>query len=312
MTVDQARFRHEALIYGSDEDFLAVAVPFLREGAANGDVTLLGVDPRLQRLALAEVNGAAGAIGLLDGADYLDGPLPALAGSRSMHQRHLDAGARRIRMLGGAPHTPWADWWRYEAAINHLFAETPLWGVCPYDARCTADDVLQDVERTHPHVTAPGRVDPRRLAYEDPATLINGRNRAAGGQLDQTPPDLELADPGPTTARRALEQAAHHTLLEDHDIDTLCLCVAAILANARQHGAPPVRVRVWTAPDHVDVTIRDSGRGPADPFVGLLPGPGGASGDPGTLHTIYLALSSVALYTDEDGFTVRLTQARHA
>ena len=307
-TADRRGLHHEALIYVSDEEFLAAAVPFLEEGASNGEVTLLGVGPDLERLVLAEV-GSEADVGLLRrGSDHE--PLSALRATTALHD-HLRGGATRVRLLGGIPDSPWPDWLRYEASVNHLFAATSLRGLCPYDARRIPGEVLDDVERTHPYVTAPGRAS-RRLAYEDPAALINGRNRAAGEELDRTAPGLELEDPSPTMARRTLEQIAHHTRLEDHDIDILCLCVAAILANARQHGTPPVRLRAWASSAQIDVTIRDAGTGPAEPFVGFLPRPGSDPNDPGTMHVVYEALSGVALYTDDDGFTVRLTQTRAA
>ena len=41
-------FRHEAALYGSDKELLAVAVPFLADGLAAGDPTILGVPESLQ------------------------------------------------------------------------------------------------------------------------------------------------------------------------------------------------------------------------------------------------------------------------
>ena len=45
----RAGFRHEAAPYGSDEEFLALAVPFLADGIAAGDPTLLAIPASLQR-----------------------------------------------------------------------------------------------------------------------------------------------------------------------------------------------------------------------------------------------------------------------
>jgi len=45
---------------------------------------------------------------------------------------------------------------------------------------------------------------------------------------------------------------------------------------AIMHGGPPVVVRLWRQRGRITATVTDSGRGPGDPFVGLL-----APGHPG-------------------------------
>ena len=37
------------------------------------------------------------------------------------------------------------------------------------------------------------------------------------------------------------------------------------------HGHPPVVLRLWAQPGRVTATVTDTGDGPTDPFVGLLP-----------------------------------------
>ena len=300
---DTGKLHHEALIYESDDAFLQRAVPFLRDGVAAGEPTLVGVNPRLRQL-LREQLGPQPRMTLL-GADHYHDPVEALRQTAALHTSHRRAGAARIRVLGGIPQDPWPDWLRYEASVNGLLGQCSIWGMCPYDARCTSDEILEDVERTHPHLTS-GRG--RRVAFTDPIELINGRNCAAGHHRQATQPDVDLTDPSAASARGVLAAAAARTMLSDPDIDALCLCVSALLANAHTHGRPPVRVQAWLSVDCVDVMVRDSGQGPADPLIGLLPRTDSRHDDPGTMHTIYRAVSSVALFTDGDGFTVWLTQ----
>jgi anti-sigma regulatory factor (Ser/Thr protein kinase) len=54
------------------------------------------------------------------------------------------------------------------------------------------------------------------------------------------------------------------------------------------------------------VTVRDRGRGPADPLVGLMPVPERARGGLG-LWIAHQVCSDVGLVVDGDGFMVRLT-----
>ena len=65
----RAGFRHEAALYASDEEFLALAVPFLADGIAAGDPTLLAVPAPLQRRLQEALGDPAGLI-LLAGEQY--------------------------------------------------------------------------------------------------------------------------------------------------------------------------------------------------------------------------------------------------
>jgi hypothetical protein len=55
----RAGFRHEAAIYASDEEFLALAVPFLADGIAAGEPALLAV-PAPPAATAAESLGRSG------------------------------------------------------------------------------------------------------------------------------------------------------------------------------------------------------------------------------------------------------------
>ena len=51
----------------------------------------------------------------------------------------------------------------------------------------------------------------------------------------------------------------------------LILATSEAVANAIVHGQPPIVLRIWAQPDRMTVTVTDTGAGPTDPFVGLLP-----------------------------------------
>lgn len=192
--------------------------------------------------------------------------------------------------------------------MNRLLAHLPIRHVCAYDLRATADEILADVESTHPQLTLPaGRSTPRR-PYEDPVALLNARQGAEGKRLDETPADLDLLHPAPGSTRAAVSAVAARSGLQDADIDRLCLCAAAVIANAHRYGRPPVRLRAWAEDARVTVTIHDAGRGPADMFTGLLPSATTAPDEHRSLHLVHQCVSDVALYTDDTGFTVRLVQ----
>ena len=99
-------FRHEAALYGSDEEFLAVAAPFLAEGIAAGDPTLLAVPAPLQRRVKEALGDPAG-LTLLAGEQYRQ-PFSTLQRNYQMFLDHVGTGGRwirQIRMIGAAAST---------------------------------------------------------------------------------------------------------------------------------------------------------------------------------------------------------------
>ena len=152
-------YLHEAVLYDSDEEFLGVVVPFLQEGAAVGEPCLVALGASTTRLVRAAVGNTSG-LTFLD--DRYDRPASVIRSNRDLFAAHLTDGASRIRVASEVPQSrcrgPWDGWARYEAAVNHAYAEFPLWGLCAYDTRITPGPVLDDVARTHPHLaTADGR-----------------------------------------------------------------------------------------------------------------------------------------------------------
>jgi anti-sigma regulatory factor (Ser/Thr protein kinase) len=308
----RAGFRHEAALYASDEDFLALAVPFLADGIAVGDPTLLAVPAALQRRVQKALGNPAG-LTLLAGEQYRQ-PFTTLQRNYQMFLDCAGAGTggrwiRQIRMIGAIPEpgigTQWDGWVRYEAAINDLFATLPVWSVCPYDIRGAPAEVLDDVGRTHPYLAVDGehRPNPR---YTEPTTFLAERARNEIDPLDQSRPDLTLTDPAPTDGRRAAAALAATTELDRETIDGLVVGISEVLANAICHGRPPVELRAWAAPDRVLVVVRDKGSGTSDPYAGYLPRRGEqVDGGLGLWITRQLC-RRVTLTQTPEGFAVRL------
>lgn len=305
-----AAFLHAGMIYSTDEELLAVALPFLRDGATAGDPTLLAGNERQQRTVRKEL-GAPPGITLPD-QDHSADALRLLRDSYTLYSGLVRAGAAQIRVLGGLPNGPWGERVRYEAAINHFFSALPVWAICPYDTRDTPDEVLADVERSHSHLIGPNGHPSPSPRFEDPSALLNQRATAQADPLQDLAPEVELVDPSPARASEAAMVLAETTGLDRDSIDALRLSVGELVGNAYMHGWRPVYVRVWSAADRVVATVHDAGAGPADPFVGLLPrDPLSEPDDANLLHVIHQAVTEVSMFTAADGFTVRLVQRPH-
>ncbi len=311
MTADPKTARrgydHAAVHYGSDAELLAVAVPFLEGGLTAGEPTFVSLAPDRAELVRRALPPSADTR-YLTVADLYARPAVAIKSYREMMAGLVADGAAGIRIFGELPRaaidTSW-DWWaRYEAAVNHAYDEFPLRSMCAYDRRSTPKHVLDDVARTHPFVATPDGGHQSNAGYLDPPAFLAGSRPMTPYPIQQTAPLVELADPQPSAARRAVLDM-NKTGLPAAEIDDLVLAVSEIVDNSLRHGRPPVAMRIWADADHLVVTVRDTGEGPADPFAGLLPADRHVGGR--GLWIAHQICSEVALHRDETGFTARLT-----
>lgn len=300
-------FVHQAAIYDTDEQLVSTVVPFLSEGAALGQPTLVGVGPREAELLHDALDDVSGVTFLP--ADAYAGPLLTLSANRDLLTEHTRSGPARI--VGQIPplqlETDWPGWIRYEAAVGQLLASLPVTTMCAYDARHAPDGVLGDVERAHPRLATGGGEPVGHTALVDPATLLTDRLRGVPDPLEDTRPGLALTDPPLATARDAVADLASDTDLRPEEVDDLRLAVTEILTNAYKYGRPVVTLLAWADAGRVVVTVTDLGAGPDDPLVGLVP-PLGDGRDGGFgLWISHQVCDRVDQVRGPDGFTVRLT-----
>jgi anti-sigma regulatory factor (Ser/Thr protein kinase) len=294
------------VVFGADDELVAKVVPFLRAGVAAGEPVLLGVDDHERRLLLDGL-GSEDGVTVLDG-DHYARPYRAVRRNRRTYDELLGAGAPRVRVVGAPSPAPesWHQWCRYEAVMNHVAGDLPVWAMCLYDRRAATGRVLADVARTHPHVAGPDGSPEPNPDYTDPAEFLAERGREDVDPVEQTPPGLHLADPSPPAARRGVQALAATTGLSARALDGLSLAVTEVVTNALVHGRPPVTLLAWAPPGRVVVAVHDEGPGPADPYAGLVPtGTGTGTGGFG-LHLAHELCDEVTLERGPDGFTVHL------
>jgi anti-sigma regulatory factor (Ser/Thr protein kinase) len=306
---------HEALLYTSDEEFLAVALPFVRDGVAAGEPVVLALGERstaLVQAALGDTSGVALSAGLGGEVGRYTNPADALSFFRETLTEHAAAGVGQVRVLGETPHPglgqPWEWWARYEATVNHALAELPVWGLCPYDLRLTSAAVLEDVARSHPYLVTAEGAHRSNARYDDPAQFLTGRAPAVLDPLLAHPARVELIDPTPAVARAAVRDTAGRTALDRAQVEDMVLAVNEAVTNAICHGLRPARLRIWTALERLIATVTDRGQGPTDPYAGLLPTPTTAGGR--GLWMMHRLCSHVTFHRDEEGFTLGLVAGR--
>jgi transcriptional regulator with XRE-family HTH domain len=174
--VDPKLLEHRALVYESDDAYLASTVPFLLEGITRHEGALVVTGRRQTRLLREALGDDAAGVEFHDSAAWYGSPTGALRNYRSVVNQHVERGAGWVRVIGepvwtGRSPVEVAEWTRYESLINLSLASSPATIVCPYDARSVSEEVLAGAQHTHPEVASAGAVS-ASAAYREPEDFL--------------------------------------------------------------------------------------------------------------------------------------------
>jgi anti-sigma regulatory factor (Ser/Thr protein kinase) len=309
-------FVHQALIYGSDQEFLDVAVPFIEEGIRAKEPTLVAAQDRhVQNLRGAV--GSPGGLTLCPVENWYETSartrqkfgnwVEEQSGSASRRAR----GRSRVRLIGEPPWDPGhqakvRDWARHESVINVAFAGEPVTFICPYDARTLPDDVIGHALGTHPEIVDPsGACD--NLAYQEPLKFCRRLDAAVEPHPGVPAVEIGFGLDDLPNVRRAIESFARGAELAPSRVDELVLAVNEITTNAVIHGRPPATVRGWHTRSEIVIEVTDAGDGIRDVLAGQLTPPPAALGGRGLWLTRLLC--DAVEVTNGTGCTVTMHAA---
>lgn len=295
---------HQACVYGSDDEFLAMAVPFVVDGLAREE-SVLAVTTRANIDLLQQALGAdAGRVEVVDARDWYLYPASTL----SAYDKYVARCPGYVRVIGEPVWPQGSDqlvteWKRYESVLNVVFADSPAWIVCPYDTRTLDPAIVDDARRTHPAVVA-GRVALRSPDFTDPAEYF--------GVCDTTPLPAPPATAAVLPFVRDLRGVRRFVAIqaERHGLrgDVVVLYTAAVseaVAYLMDHGGERPVVRLWAELDDVVCDIRDHTARAAETFLGYRPPGQAARADDGLWLTRQVT-DLTEVRSDDTGTTVRL------
>jgi transcriptional regulator with XRE-family HTH domain len=167
---------HRLFTYGSDEDYLATAIPFLDEGVDRAECLLAVTTEGQAELLRGDLNARAQLVEFVDSAEWYRSPHTAMEGYRSFVNQNLEAGATWIRVVAEIAIMPRsaaeaAAWTRYESFVNVAFASTPATILCTYDERSWPAGVIADARQTHPEI-AHGNETSVNPSYREPQDFL--------------------------------------------------------------------------------------------------------------------------------------------
>jgi anti-sigma regulatory factor (Ser/Thr protein kinase) len=255
-------FRHEALLYAGEQEFLDATVPFIRDAIAHGEPILVVVEGGKLELLRARLGDDAGGVHFADMDEVGANPGRIIPAWRDFVDEHSAPG-RSLRGIG-EPIGPdrkqpeLAECHRHEALLNVAFEEADdFWLMCPYDTEALAPDIVEQARYTHPRLATAG------AEAESPAW--------AGPEQARSPFTEPLRPPaGEPRERRfqihTLSQLRHfvgrlaaQAGLTEPTISDLVLATNELATNSVCHGGGYGVLRIWREPDRVICEVGDAG-----------------------------------------------------
>ncbi|MET8653997.1 sensor histidine kinase [Nocardia aurea] len=294
-------FSHPALFYDGDDEYLAVLVPFIREGLALGEPVAVAVPDANLRLLRAALGDSAEEVTWIDMEQAGRNPGRIIATVlRVFADEHPDT---HVRIIGepiwaGRTELEYPACAQHEALINPAFAGRDVTIVCPYDLAALGAEVIADAHATHPTLW---QGDHRTASPDyDPDTVIERHNRpipTPQGAAELTV--AEFSDMG--TARRWAAEHGKRLGFDDARLGDLELIVTELATNSLCHGKGPSTVRLWTDGDHLVCEVHDFGRFD-DALAGRRPPRAGVIGGRGLL-LVHRLCELVRTHAAPDGTT---------
>lgn len=300
-------YRHEALLYAGDEQFVERLTPFLLEGAAAGEPTLVVVAELKIDLLKKALGPDASRITFADMADVGANPahiIPAW-------QDFIDgrSGGSAIRGVG-EPITAdreshdLVERQNHEALLNLAFPdETDFWLLCPYDTVALPWAVVAEAYCNHPLISdGESHEQSNRYLSEQ----LEARTLASA--LPE-PTDVWLeAEFGFATLpllRAQILDATARVGMSCERREDLLVAAGEVLDNSVRHGGGSGTLRLWLDGSNLVCEVRDAGM-LRDPLAGRRRPAG--SDAPGGLWRANQLCDLVQLRRLANGTVVRLHQ----
>ncbi|HLL36797.1 MEDS domain-containing protein [Streptomyces sp.] len=254
-------FDHRMAVHSSDEEFLGTALSFLAEGlnAPDGPPPVaIAAPPKLDLLRDTLAADAGPRVVMIPHTDWYTGSAAnAIARAAGYLATHAGPGGR-IHLLmepdwggrAGRSARESAEWIRYEALANLLFAPYATTALCVYDTRTAGPAVIAAARRAHPDTEV----------YADPLLVA--------AELDAVPlpPPPRDAHRLPAPEPGAIRGWALARGLAAAEADLFATAVAEAAAD------PVTDVLLWGEAPSCVCELRTARR-VADPLAGFVPPP---------------------------------------
>jgi anti-sigma regulatory factor (Ser/Thr protein kinase) len=256
-------FRHEALLYAGEADFLLGTLAFIRQGIEHGEPVLVVEGPDKTALLRRELGEDASHVMFADMAEVGANPARIVPAWRAFVDQH--PGARGLRGIGepiwaARPDDELVECQRHEALLNVAFeGGTPWRLLCPYDTTALPASVIDEARRSHPYVI--------ERHVELPSPQYRGVSESGSAFIDgplSAPPDsaatLAFDAFGLGEVRRLVADVAHEAGQDAAATMDLVAAANEVATNSVRHGGGSGTVVAWQDRGSVVCEVRDRGR----------------------------------------------------
>ena len=257
------RFRHEALLYAGENQFVEACTSFIRAGLEADEPTLVvALAHKVERLQEA-LGPDAERVRFGDISVIGRNPARIIPAWQEFVDENAEPG---LRLRGiGEPIFPARDLHelieceRHEALLNLAFAGADrFWLVCPYDTEALPDAVIAEARRNHPFVAYGAH---RELSADYLGAEAIAEPFAA--ELPEPPAgfaELRFRTGALARVRRFVAEHASSAGLGEGRTHDLVLAVNEIATNSLEHGGGSGTLRIWRDGERLVSEIRDGGR----------------------------------------------------
>jgi anti-sigma regulatory factor (Ser/Thr protein kinase) len=259
-------FRHGALLYEGEAEFIESVANFVREGIEADEAVMVAVPgtDRIDRLRVALGEAAAG-VEFADMFEIGRNPATILPVWRDFLERSVASG----RSARGVGEPVWADRSPaelaecriHESLLNLEFDDGPAWRMlCPYDKATLPGESIGAAISSHPFV--------RRRRQLRRHEIDRGVEQGEPLPAPARGHSLLAFDAGTLSALRSMvaDQAAEGGVESSRRADVV-LAVAELASNSVAHGGGSGLLRSWTADGWFVLEVSDVGH-LCDPMAG--------------------------------------------
>jgi anti-sigma regulatory factor (Ser/Thr protein kinase) len=301
--IETPGYRHEALFYRGDEEFLAGTLPLVREAVDAEAAVLVAIPKRRTGVLREALDDHAEGVSFADMEELGRNPGRIIGAWRIFIRTH---GGGDVAPLGiGEPIWPerspaeLVECHRHETLLNLAFDHgTPWTLLCPYDAQHLAPEVLDAARRNHPQVHEHGCA--RRS--ERYARAIPGPEPLPPPAAE--PDELRYGSGRLAELRESLAARAQREGLDRARAADLVLAVDELATNTLRYTRGEGVVRIWREDATLLVEVADDGH-IADPLAGRDCPPAADLGGRG-LYLVNQLCDLVQLRSSPEGSVVRL------
>jgi anti-sigma regulatory factor (Ser/Thr protein kinase) len=262
-------FRHEALLYASEPEFLGAIVPFIREGLDHGE-PILAVLGRSKIDAVRDaMGGESDQVLFADMTELGQNPARIIPAWRDF----VDGGPVRGSARRGISEPIWhgrsdvelIECQRHESLLNVAFdTMTDWWLLCPYNTTDLDEAIIDEARRSHPHLLVDGHHEASPALASDMSTAY------LDAPLPPAPTVSGALPFGSDDIRMVRDHVASHVVLSGMDAERgfdLLVAVTEIATNSLLHGGGRGELRVWHDEGTVICEVSDHGA-LGDPLAG--------------------------------------------